>query len=74
MAKFTFEEVARMTEEEWNELCDFGCFNEAISGYLILAMQDAEIDREEIRKALGSLRVIFDETTAAEARAAWRKF
>lgn len=74
MAKFTLENVAKMDEADLNELCDFGCFNDAIRGYLVLAMQDAEIDRAKIEQAVNCLQDVFENTSAAEARDAWRKF
>ena len=74
MTKFTLASVAAMTEEELNNLCDFGCFNEAIQGYLVIAMQDTNFCRDDIEKALSGLYNAFENTSAAEARDAWRNF
>lgn len=74
MAKITWEELVRMSDEELNEICDCGMFNEAIGGYLILAMQEASFDREDIAKALSHMPFILEDFSAADATAALRKF
>ena len=63
-----------LTPEQKMMLCDLGYYNEVIHGYLILAMQDSGFDREEIERALSGLNGAFDDTSAAEAKEAYRKF
>ena len=63
-----------VTAEQRAFLMDGGWYNDAIKGYLIRAMKNAEFSKEDIDKALSGLRWAFDDTTAEEAAEVWRKF
>lgn len=66
--------AASLTADQRAFLMDGGWYNDAIRGYLISAMKNAEFSKEEIAKALNGLRWAFDETTSEEAAEVWRKF
>ena len=63
-----------MNEAERMNLMDMGYYNECIKGYLVRAMQVAEFDREDIKKALNGMKYALDEITANEAAEEYRKF
>lgn len=48
--------------------------NDAIYGYLILAMQGAGIGREDINKAINALYYALDERSEAEAAQVYKDF
>lgn len=60
--KYTPEEYAQLSRkfDEWD--------NETCKGYMILAMKKAGFHREDVQKALESLRWVFDDTTLEEAK------
>lgn len=62
------------SKKKAQDLCDYGFLNKTISGYLIVAMQDAGFCRDDIRKALLELVQTFDEVNAAEAEMAYLNF
>ena len=70
----TVKLAMQLTEEQRDDLCDCGYYNEVISGYLILTMQDAGFEGAEIGKALSCLSGVFDDCSAREARQAYQKF
>lgn len=63
-----------MGESERMQLMDMGYYNGCIKGYLIRALQIAEFDRDDIKKALNGMRWALDEMTAAEAAEEYRSF
>ena len=63
-----------LTEAQCHALCDRGYFNTTIYGYMIEALEIAGFSREDIRKAIGGMRMALDEMTAAEAEEAFRAF
>ena len=60
--RYTQEEYAQLSKkfDEWD--------NETCKGYMILAMKKAGFHREDVQKALESLRWIFDDTTLELAK------
>lgn len=66
--------AASLTAEQRAFLMDGGWYNDAIRGYLISAMKNAEFSKEDIAKALNGLRWAFDEANSEEAAEVWRKF
>ena len=60
--RYTQEEYAQLSKkfDEWD--------NETCKGYMILAMKKAGFRREDVQKALESLRWIFDDTTLELAK------
>ena len=73
MAKITPAEAAKMTDEEWDEICDFGHLPEVICGYMVLAMQSAGFDRDDIAKAVRGMPSILEDFSASDARAAYEQ-
>lgn len=67
-------EMMILTEAQRHALCDMGYFNTTIYGYMVEALEIAGFSREDIRKAIGGMRMALDETTAAEAEEAFRTF
>lgn len=67
-------EMMILTEAQRLALCDMGYFNTTIYGYMVEALEIAGFNREDIRKAIGGMRMALDEMTAAEAEEAFRKF
>lgn len=63
-----------LTEAQRHVLCDMGYFNTTIYGYMVEALEIAGFSREDIRKAIGGMRMALDEMTAAEAEEAFRTF
>lgn len=63
-----------MTEAERLHVMDMGFYNEAIKGYMVRAMKNADFSREDIAKALGGLRWALDDITAAEAAKEYQRF
>ena len=61
------EKAFALTKEERLHLCDMGFFNDAIRGYLIQAMREADFQKEEIERALQGLRWALDSVDAAQA-------
>ena len=61
------EKARALTAEERLHICDMGFYNDAIRGYLIKAMKNADFQKEEIARALDGLRWALDSMTAAEA-------
>lgn len=63
-----------LTAEQRAFLMDGGWYNDAIKGYLIKAMQNADFSQEDIGKALNGLRWALDEMTSTEAAEVWRRY
>ena len=63
-----------LTDEERMFICDMGFYNSVIKGYLIEAMSQAELSRDEIIRAIGGLKWALDDMTAAEAVKVYQKF
>jgi ParB-like chromosome segregation protein Spo0J len=63
-----------VSKADWQRIMDLGYCNNAIKGYLIHAMQIAAFSRDDICKALGGLKLAFDEMTACEAVEAYQAF
>ena len=61
------EKAFALTNEERLHICDMGFYNDAIRGYLIRAMKEADFQEGEIERALSGLRLALDCMTAAEA-------
>lgn len=55
-------------------IMDSGVYNEAIKGYLIEAMRNADFTSDDICKALQGLRWALDEMTARDAFDSYRNF
>lgn len=66
--------VLALTHEERMNICDMGFYNDAIKGYLIVAMRYAGFKNEEIKRALRGLTGAFDDKTADEAAAVYDNF
>lgn len=66
--------AAELTEAERLHIMDMGYYNDALRGYLILAMQDAGFGPEDVTKALRAFHGVLDDTSAAEAAEVYRKF
>lgn len=67
-------EMMILTEAQRHAICDMGYFNTTIYGYMVEALEIAGFSREDIRKAIGGMRMALDETTAAEAEEVFRTF
>lgn len=65
--------VMNLTPAQRLLCCDLGYFNEAIRGYLILAMQDSGFTPDQIDKALVGLERAFSDANAEEATQAYLK-
>lgn len=65
--------LAFTPEPEINEIMDSGAFNEIVKGYVVVAMQGAKIERDEILDAIDALEDAFDDTDAAAARSAYKE-
>ena len=63
-----------LTHEERMNIIDMGFYNDTIKGYLIAAMRNADFKNDEIKRALKGLNTAFDDTTADEATAVYKKF
>ena len=63
-----------LTHEERMHICDMGFYNDTIKGYLIAAMRNADFKNDEINRALKGLNTAFDDNTADEAAAVYKKF
>lgn len=49
-------------------------FNETCEGYIIRALREANLNKEEVRKVLNGLRWAFDEMTMEDARKEEEKY
>ena len=60
--RYTPEEYSKLSRkfDEWD--------NDTCKGYMILAMKQAGFKREDVQKALESLRWVFDDTTLESAK------
>lgn len=59
--------------EEINSIMNTGAFNEIVKGYLVTTLQAKGTDHGDILEAVDTLDTIFDDTDAAQARAAYKK-
>lgn len=69
-----YERLGDLTDSELLAICDTGIFNDAIKGYLLMALEDIEATEETQRNALDALRLIFDTVPAEQAAEHYRKF
>lgn len=63
-----------LTHEERMHICDMGFYNDAIKGYLIVAMRNKGFKDEDIKRALLGLYWAFNDKTADEAAAVYNNF
>lgn len=64
----TFEELARLSEDEREEIISSGFFNTIIQGYCIMGMKQAGFTDSEVARV--DFVHLFDSITAWEARRA----
>ena len=64
-----YELLAGLSEKEKEILFDSGAYNDICQGFLLLALDQAGASTEAKESAQEALKVIFDSTGAAEARA-----
>lgn len=60
--------VAKLEEEEIDELFNTSAFNNIVKGYLIAALENAELTEEQRDDVRDGLRFALDEMSATEAR------
>lgn len=64
----------KLTKDDLARICDSGCYNAAIGGYLIQAMRNAGFKEKDIGKVIVGLKTALDFTSAEEAEEICRKF
>lgn len=84
----TNEEAKALSEKNMNLICaylkkttddlntefDLGYYNDICIGYALIALKKAGADSQLIKNVAESFDCVFDEKTAAEARAAYTTF
>lgn len=61
--------LATATEEERLELFNSSAFNDVVKGYMKMAVDNMELDKETRQGLLNELRYLFDTVTADQAEA-----
>lgn len=60
-------EAIAVPKEVRYKLCDMGYYNDAMKGYVMVAMREAGFDERDVMKVVRFMRTALDEKTAEEA-------
>lgn len=66
-------EAIAVPKEVRYKLCDMGYYNDAMKGYVIIAMREAGFREKNIGKVVRGMRTALDEKTAEEAERIYRE-
>ena len=66
-------EAIAVPKEVRYKLCDMGYYNDAMKGYVMIAMREAGFDEKDVRKVVRGMRTALDAKTAEEAEEVYRE-
>lgn len=66
-------EAIAVPKEVRYKLCDMGYYNDAMKGYVMIAMREAGFDERDVLKVVLGMRTALDEKTAEEAERIYRE-
>lgn len=66
-------EAIAVPKEVRYKLCDMGYYNDAMKGYVMIAMREAGFDERDVMKVVRGMRTALDEKTAEEAEEVYRE-
>ena len=66
-------EAIAVPKEVRYKLCDMGYYNDAMKGYVMVAMREAGFDERDVMKVVRHMRTALDEKTAEEAEEVYRE-
>lgn len=67
-------EMFEKGEEEINEMFNSGMFNEIVRDYMVVTLNNCNIEHDKVVECVGELEKVLDEKTAGEVREIYKNY